>query len=56
MGRVGGRVLATVWDVGWCQGQSLTVDLAGPPIQLEANLADQKVVIMGLNSTVVRWR
>jgi hypothetical protein len=49
-------VLATVWGVGWCQGQSLTVDLAGVPIQLEANLAGQKVVIMGLNSTGVRWR
>jgi len=55
MGRVGGRVLATVWGVGWCQGQSLTVDLAGVPIQLEANLAGQKVVIMGSSSGSPRW-
>jgi hypothetical protein len=44
-------VLATVWGVGWCQGQSLTVevDLRGAPIQLQPNTADQKWVIWGYN-------
>ncbi len=44
-------VLATMWGMGLCQGQSLTVNLANNPIQLEPNLAGQKVVIMGMNGT-----